>query len=216
MADPATRASAPASIAALAVCVIDAAVDLDPGVQAPVLADLAQRPDLGQDFRQEALPPEAGVDRHDEDDVDEVEHVLDEGERAGRVERHTRGLAEFADAAQHAMQVDCGRGFGLDHDVVGARLDEVVDQPFGLDDHQMHVEGQGGGAPHRLDDQRAHGDVRHEPPVHHIDMNPVGAARLHRLDLIGEIAEVGREDRWRDSKPVGVTSDHGVPPVFRR
>ena len=41
-------------------------------------------------------------------------------------------------------------------------------------------------------------DVRHEVAVHHVDVDPVGAGALDRRDLVGEAAEVGRQDRRRD------------------
>src|SRR5262249_58917834 len=41
-------------------------------------------------------------------------------------------------------------------------------------------------------------DVRHEPAVHDVDVELVGAAGLDARDVGGERGEVGREDRRRD------------------
>ena len=55
----------------------DAAVDLDVDVEATVDDELAQLGDLGLHGGDVGLAAEAGVDRHDQDHVDQVEHVLD-------------------------------------------------------------------------------------------------------------------------------------------
>src|SRR5438045_6946719 len=62
----------------------------------------------------------------------------------------------------------------------------------------MHVERKLGELAHRLDDLRAKGEVRHEAAVHHIDVNPVGAAFLEHRDFIGKLREIGAQNRWRD------------------
>ena len=46
-----------------------------------------------------------------------------------------------------------------------------------------------------FDRGRAEGQVRHEMPVHHIDMDPIGALGFDRADLGAEIGEIGRENR---------------------
>ena len=47
------------------------------------------------------------------------------------------------------------------------------------------------------------GDDRHEMPVHHVEVDPVGAGGLDRADLLGELGEVGRQDRRRDAERAG-------------
>jgi hypothetical protein len=61
--------------------------------------------------------------------------------------------------------------------VVGPGSGEVLEVAFRLDDHQVHVERLRGRAAHRLDERRTEGDVRHEPSVHDVDVDPVGAGR---------------------------------------
>ena len=77
-----------------------------------------------------------------------------------------------------------------------------VDVALGPLDHQVHVDeparlvdllGQ------RVDDQRAHADRRHEVAVHDVDVDGAGAGVEHRVDLLAEAREVGREDRGRDA-----------------
>src|SRR5262249_13311339 len=70
-------------------------------------------------------------------------------------------------------------------------------------DDQVDVERQLRRLADRGDDERADRDVRHEPAVHHVDVELVGAAGLDARDVGGERGEVGREDRRRDL-------DHGL------
>src|SRR5205085_7246570 len=48
-----------------------------------------------------------------------------------------------------------------------------------------------------------------EAPVHHVDVDPVGAAGFAHRDLVGEAREVGAEDRGGDAH-------HHSPPESRR
>ena len=40
-------------------------------------------------------------------------------------------------------------------------------------------------------------------PVHHVDMDPVGAGGIDGADLLAELGEVGGEDRRRDPERAG-------------
>ena len=86
--------------------------------------------------------------------------------------------------------------------MVGAGLREVLDVTLGPLDHQVHVDdparlvdllGQ------RVDDQRAHADRRHEVAVHDVHVDRAGAGVEHRVDLLAEAREVGRQDRGSDA-----------------
>ena len=93
----------------------------------------------------------------------------------------------------------CGAGFGMDGDDVGAGLGELGHVRVDRRDHQMDVEGQLGVRPQRLHHRRADGDVGHEMPVHHVDMDVVGPGLLDRAHLLPQPREIGREDRRRDT-----------------
>ena len=73
-----------------------------------------------------AWPPKPGSDGHDQHDVAQVQHVFDQLGRGGRVEHHARLLAEVADLAEDAMQVDGRRRLGLDQQVIGAGPGEIA------------------------------------------------------------------------------------------
>jgi hypothetical protein len=34
-------------------------------------------------------------------------------------------------------------------------------------------------------------------PVHHVEMNPVGARRIDGADFLAQFGEIGRQDLWR-------------------
>jgi hypothetical protein len=62
----------------------------------------------------------------------------------------------------------------------------------------VHVEWNGHAPPHRLDNQRAEGDVGNEIAVHHVAVDTVRACVLRRLDLALETTEVSGEDGGKD------------------
>lgn len=97
----------------------------------------------------------------------------------------------------------------MDQDVVGAGPNEVVEIALGLDDHEVHVERLGRGAAHRLDHDRAIADVRNEPAVHDVDVNPVGTRGVHRANLLRQATEVGGKDRRGDDERL-----HGALAAF--
>ncbi len=84
--------------------------------------------------------------------------------------------------------------FGMYGDDVGPRLGEALEIGIGRRDHQMHVENLPGRRPDRLHDRRAEGDVGHEMPVHHVDMDPVGARLVDGPHLVAEPRKIGRQN----------------------
>src|SRR5262249_26297711 len=81
-------------------------------------------------------------------------------------------------------------GCWVDREAAGPGGHETVEEPFGLDHHEMDVERQRRQPPHRLDDLRAESEIRHEAAVHDVDVDPVGAAGLAQGDLFAEPREV--------------------------
>ena len=86
----------------------DAAIDLDIEVEPACGAPRGELGDLRFHGGDVLLATEAGVDRHDEHEVDEIEHMLDRGDRCGRIECHGRSGTELTDVAQRAVQVRAG------------------------------------------------------------------------------------------------------------
>ncbi len=112
---------------------------------------------------------------------------------------HDAGLlAERADRLQRAMQMRAG--LGMDGDLIAAGLGEGFEIGIARRDHQVRVEDLPGVRAHRLDDVGAVGNVGNEMSVHHVEMDPVGAGRVHGADLFAELGEVRRQDRRGDDE----------------
>jgi hypothetical protein len=92
-----------------------------------------------------------------------------------------------------ALQV--GDGLHVHADRARARVREGVEVGLGVRQHQVCVHRQRGGPAAGLDDSGPERDVRHEAPVHHVDVDHRGAATLGPLDLLPEPAQVAGQDR---------------------
>ena len=167
---------------------LDPAIDLDHRVEPALVAQSPQRADLRQHRRQmNFCPPKPGIDRHDQDDIAEIEHLFDLRQRRRRVEHDPGRLAEVADVRQRAVQMDRRARLAMHQQMIGAGLGEM----------------RRGSAPARpsSDARRAASCVAlrtastttgpivrfgHEAPVHHIDMDPVAAGLVDRAHLVGE------------------------------
>lgn len=190
----------------------DTAVDLDPGVDTLGLAHFPELADLVQLALDELLPAKAGVDRHDEDQVGDIQDVLDRRERGGGVKNDAGLAAQVLDLVQGAVQVDGRAALGVDRDDIGTGLGKVGDPQLGLDNpaevwwggssptapeststspwirvysHQVDIKGLVGVGADGIDDQGADRDVGDEPAVHHIDVDPVATGLINGLDLRG-------------------------------
>ena len=91
-------------------------------------------------------------------------------------------------------------GLGVHRDVIAAGLGEGLEIGIAGRDHQMRVEDLLGVRAHRLDDIGTVGNVGDEMPVHHVEMDPVGAGGIDGADLVAQLGEIGRQDRRRDDE----------------
>ena len=89
-------------------------------------------------------------------------------------------------------------GLGVHDDRVSAGSREGFEVGVGRRDHQVHVEGLVRVRAHRRDDRRPEGDVGHEMPIHHVEVEHVGAGRRHRAHFGAEHREVGGQDGRQD------------------
>jgi nucleoside-diphosphate-sugar epimerase len=158
----------------------DPAVDLNP--DRPAGGHGLQAADLLDRRRDEALAPETRVHGHDQDEVDPVEHVLDDALGRGRVQRHARRLAEPVDHLERAVEV--GRGLGVDDDPVRPGLGERLQVGVDRGDHQVRVEALGRAGADRAHDVGPEADVRDEVAVHDVEVDPVGAGGVDGADLL--------------------------------
>ena len=92
---------------------------------------------------------------------------------------------------------------GMHRDVVASRLGKGFEIRIARRNHQMRVEDLLAVRTHRLDDVGPVGNVGHEMPVHHVEMDPVGAGGVDGAHLLAEFGEVRRQDRWRNHERDG-------------
>ena len=114
-------------------------------------------------------------------------------------EHRTDLLAKLANLRQHAMEVNRRRRLGLNKQMIGAGFRKIVEITLRLDDHQVHIERLGRRAAHCIHDRGAEGDVRHEPAVHDVDMNPIGAGLIDRTNFLAEPPQIGGKNGGRDN-----------------
>lgn len=120
----------------------DPAVDLEiDGACQPRIVD--HRPDLA-DLRLHRgdvlLASKAGVDRHDEHEIDEIEHVRDGRCGCRRVESHSRRRPERPDVGQSAVKMLAG--FGMDDESRAPGSDVFGGEQIRIEHHEVSFEGQ--------------------------------------------------------------------------
>ena len=72
--------------------------------------------------------------------------------------------------------MEVARALHVHGEPVRSRVGEGLEIATGLRDHEMRLERKAGHPTKRADDDRADRDVRHEVPVHDVDVNPVRPA----------------------------------------
>ena len=82
----------------------------------------------------------------------------------------------------------------MDGQVIRSGLAELLHIPDGPVDHQVHVQGQGSDPPQGCHHGNADGDIGDEQAVHHVHMNPVGAAFCDGLHAGLQIGKICREN----------------------
>ncbi len=184
----------------------DAAVDLEEHGPTRTVDHLPNGADLGEDLGEERLASEAGVDAHHEHQVGDAEDVAD-GVLVGRwVQDNSRQRTEVTHVLQCSMQMRTS--FHVHAQNVGAGAHEVLEVPFGFDDHQVYVDRKLRGGTDGLYHRRPDCDVGHEAPVHNVHVNPVSASHLDRADLFRETAEIGRQNGGSDEQRTVGGDDH--------
>jgi hypothetical protein len=101
--------------------------------------------------------------------------------------------------------LDRRRWFSLNKQMIGAGVRKIAKITLWFDDHKVHIERLRGRATHRIHDRRAEGYVRHEPTVHDVDMNPIGARLIDCTDFLAKAPQIGGKnggcynDRFHDA-----------------
>ena len=172
---------------------VDASIDFHLAAGLASFDELAHPLDLRQRRPDELLVPETRIHGHDQHLVQVLNDLLQHGRRRRRVDGDSGALAERPDPLHRAVQIVVA--LPVDEERIGAGLDELVQKEIGIRDHQMDLERELGRPPKGLDDRRAHGQIRHEMSVHHVDVDPVGSSLFRLGYLLAQPGEVRGENR---------------------
>ena len=175
---------------------LDAAVDLDLARQAAFVDELARGAHLVEHLGDERLTAETGLARSSPSSRSiSPRYGSTASNGVVRLERQAGAHAERADLVEQRRgdrRARCARCIRRRRRRRSSRssTSRVVD-------HQVAVEEEVGVRAQRLHDRRADREVRHVVPVHAVDVQEIGGRRDPR-DVVGEVREVGGEDRGRD------------------
>ena len=158
---------------------------------------------LAQGRIDEALATKAGVDAHDQNQINVVDQPIEHVQGLGGVEHQTHLTTRALDGLHTAVHM--GAGVGVKTDQIGTGFGKGLGQGVHRRDHQMHVDrhrhaGRGFGM--RLEglaNHGAEGEVGHIMVVHHIEMNPVCAGINDLAHLLTEAGKVSRQNGWGDA-----------------
>src|SRR3989441_3618500 len=160
---------------------------------------LARPADLVVRSGEVRLPAEPGVHGHDEQQVKVGDDLFRELQWRPGVQREPGEHALTSHRSEQALHVY--RRLRMKREDGGTGGRERLEVALGLDYHQVHVDRLVGESAQRRDHVRPEREVRHETPVHHVHVQPVGASRQHLRHLLGEPAQVRRQDAGRDANP---------------
>ena len=76
---------------------------------------------------------------------------------------------------------------------IGAALFQVCNVLLRLTYHNMHIKKQTAYRTNALDDRHTEGNIRHKMSVHHINVQPVGAALFRAVQFLFQAGKVRRK-----------------------
>jgi len=120
-------------------------------------------------------------------------------ERGRGTDRRPQGQPEAAGLPPRLRGVKVQ--LGVDGAQIRPRPGERFKVPKWFRDHEMDVQEGPGMGPDRFHERRAEGDVRHEVPVHHVEVENLGARLLQGSEGSRQRGEVGRKDGGEDARP---------------
>lgn len=171
---------------------VDAAVDFEAETEAALFAPFVDGSDFFEHVAAEALTAEAGLDGHDENEIDRFQ-VGEKGvgggvgfdREAGEAFEGPDFLEGFADRVAR---------FDVDRDHVGAGLGEGINEPVGVQEHQVDVEKEAGFPVEGGDDFGAEGEVGDEVAVHDVDMEPAQAELFNEAGGVEQVSVISRQN----------------------
>ena len=143
---------------------------------------------------QEMLLSESWVHRHDQHLVEVLQDFLQHGRRSRRVNGDADPFSQPFDALHSARQIVIA--LPVDQKCIGSGHCKFIDKEIRVRNHQVRLQRQARHFSQRVDDRWSHREVRHEMPIHHVHVYAVRSGPLSLCNLIAQMGEVGREDRW--------------------
>ncbi|GAC1639114.1 MAG: hypothetical protein NVS4B6_09420 [Mycobacterium sp.] len=164
-------------------------LEVDGGIAGATIADAALDfgsclGDLGFHARQMLLATEAGINGHHQQQVNQMEDIRHRVERCGRIQRDAYPGAEIGDGCERAMQVSSR--LRVHDNEFAARLDPPRQHRIRILYHEVRLKADRDMATVSGDHVRSERQIRYEPPVHDIPLDPINAGLLQLLDLLAE------------------------------
>jgi len=91
--------------------------------------------------------------------------------------------AVFLDQLNRAMEMRTG--FHVNREIIRSSFGELGDKGIGVCDHEVDVERHLGDFSERRHNRWTDGQIRHEMPVHNIDMKEIGPRAFHGCNFVG-------------------------------
>jgi 23S rRNA (uracil1939-C5)-methyltransferase len=171
----------------------DAAINLDIDVVAAGVGHGPYLGDLGRHGRNVGLTAEAGVHRHHQHQINQVEHMGHGRRRRRRIEGDRRLDAERANVAEGAMQMLAG--FGVHDEPLATSVDVTGRQFVRGEHHEVRLERKLGVLSAGRDEVGPERQIRNKLAVHDVPLDAIGASRFQRGHFLAHASPIGRENR---------------------
>lgn len=152
---------------------VDAAIDFDVVGEAVLVTPCAGGADLVEGFRNQILATEAGLNGHDEEEVDLAEPWFCGGEGGVAIDGEAAAETGGPDAPQGFA--DIVLSFHVYSDLVRAGFDEPFEVVVRAFDHEVDIEEDVVGAVNCGDELGTERDIVDEVAVHDIEVEPIGS-----------------------------------------
>ena len=151
-----------------------AAIHFEADVVAGRIDALAHFTQFIQRLGNKGLAAKARVNRHQQDHVQLIHHVIEVAQRRRRVKHQARFTAVLFDKLQAA--IDVFGGFRMEGDNAGAGFGKIRNDAVDRLHHQMHIDRRGNAVfTQRFQYHWADSQVRHIVVIHNVKMDDVGA-----------------------------------------
>ena len=139
----------------------------------------------------ELLSAKPRVDTHQQHEFHIADNVLEHTDRRRRVQRDACFHTSIVYLLYGAVQMCTGLIVHVHHH--RAQSSRLLNVLFGMNNHEVHVERFLTKTCHSLEHRKAERDVRHEHPVHYVQMKPVGLAPVNHLNVVMQVQEIGSQ-----------------------